>query len=159
MNFALCIDLILMIKKPFQQKEALMNVYLICSILYSFFMTFILLRVWYFYFDVVLDIGMVLLWANNIIYISMVIFSIVYACIKLNQPGISYEIRKLVLMRHVTTMLGFLIVNSYILVGASIALFPAYRSPLKTPEISSPIVSVGKILFQMQGFLLPILRL
>ena len=80
----------------------------------------------------------------TIFYIGILIYSVIYACIKLNEPGISNEVRKLVLLRHVMTMLTFLIVNLYKIVGACIAFMPRYAGEI--PEIDNTYVRIAKIL-------------
>ena len=97
---------------------------------------------------------MSLIWITIIFYFGILIYSIIYACIKLNEPGISNEVRKLVLLRHVMTMLTFMIVNLYKIVGACIAFMPRFDGEL--PEIDNVYVRIAKILRNCEGFILPL---
>ena len=107
---------------------------------------------------VVTDVAMVVFWAFTGMYLILTLFSIVYACVKLNQPGISREVRKLVLIRHVVTMVTFVLVNSYVIFGCMICLLPKYRT-INTPEMNSATISGMKIIYQGQGLVLPITRI
>ena len=79
-----------------------------------------------------------------IFYVGILAFSIIYACVKLSKPGISSEVRKLVLVRHIITMLTFFLVNFYKYFGASIALMPRYAGHI--PEIDNTFVRVMKVI-------------
>ena len=122
LNTCLAIDLILMIKYPFIVKEKRVPIYLVSSIIIAIFVTFN----WYSslrfkpfddgniypvpsYFAA----GCCLL--IDLLYIFSSIASIIYAFVKLCKPGISNETRKLVLLRHVLSIIGFLLSQIYFL--------------------------------------------
>jgi hypothetical protein len=79
LNACLAVDLILMIKFPFKNKDHRVPVYLAVSL--------------------------VILTANYLISYA----SIIYAFRKLCKPGISKESQRLVLLRHVLSIIGFTI--------------------------------------------------
>ena len=50
-------------------------------------------------------------------FLIAAIFSIVYTCIRLNKPGVSREVRQLILRRHVVYVIIYLLVNVYYVIG------------------------------------------
>lgn len=122
LNTCLAIDLILMIKYPFVVKEKRVPLYLVGSILIAVFVTvnwFLSLKFKAFpdgnmypvpsYFAA----GCCLL--IDLSYVFGSIASIVYAVFKLCRSGISNETRKLVLLRHVVSIVGFMLSQVYFL--------------------------------------------
>ena len=111
-NICVCIDLILTIKRPFKAKEPRMPRYYICTFVVATMQATILT---FFYMDEdVLTIGewigsgaIVVLWILSV-------GSIVYGLVKLCQPGISREVRNVIMARHVVTILFFVIGNLYL---------------------------------------------
>ena len=86
------------------------------------------------------------MWLVFAIYIMVVAISIVYACIKLSEPGISNEVRRLVLSRHIITMVTFVFLNIYSMVGMCIALMPRWHGSV--PQIDGPGWRIMKVMLQ-----------
>ena len=111
LNICLCVDLILMVRYPFESKDGRVNKYLIVSFILAlipgYFMssgdTFVGVR-----------IGFGISFALRIIFALTFILSIVYTCKKLSGNGFSKEVRKLVLQRHIITVLLYIITNLYL---------------------------------------------
>ena len=60
------------------------------------------------------------------IYVNIFIFSVVYTCRKLSGPGMSKEVRNLILKRHILTSVLFLVFNQYIFATAIIQVLPEW---------------------------------
>lgn len=122
LNTCLAVDLVLMIKHPFQVKEKRVSIYLAVSMAVTFF----LIQAWYFTLEyepnaefglwplpnIFVQIFALLIMVN---YILISTASIIYALLKLCKPGISNESRRLVLLRHVLSIVGFVIAQFYLL--------------------------------------------
>ena len=141
---SLCIDLIIMLKRPFLNKDSLINIYVCYSILAALVMTTIALRVWN---RININFKYVqcgLITSVIIFYLGIIVYSTVFACMKLSEPGISSEVRRLVLLRHVMTMLTWVLVNLYPMVGFSVATMPRWQGQL--PEFDGLFWRVLKVL-------------
>ena len=92
-----------------------------------------------------------------IFYLGVIVYSTIFACFKLSEPGISSEVRRLVLLRHVMTMLTYILVNLYPLAGFCIATMPRWNQDI--PEFNGLFWRILKILGQGQGLILPIQRI
>ena len=143
----LCVDLLITLMKPFYLKERLLKFYLLISVLVALFMQVLMLPQWHAKNANIQYVAVTLLWLIVIFYIGIVFFSIIYACIKLSKPGISSEVRKLVLLRHVITMLTFLVVNFYKFFGACIAFMPRWNGEI--PEIDNSFIRIAKVVSNM----------
>lgn len=104
LNTCLGIDLILMLKYPFAVKQKRTKIYLLASFAVA--------------------TGIVLCWLTTFpgahwvpylpltvccIYICTAVVSVFYAAKKLSRPGISKESQRLVLIRHIVSMFGFML--------------------------------------------------
>ena len=144
---ALCFDLMIMLKKPFQMKDRLIPIYTAVSVLMAMVLTGLLLpRVqaidaWEQY------LAAAVAWTLFIFYFGIVIVSTIFACYKLNGPGISSEVRRLVLVRHIMTMLTYLVVNIYSSVGFCIATLPRWHGNI--PDIDGPVWRILKVVWQV----------
>ena len=125
LNTALCVDLILMVRYPFNNKESRIYLYLGVSLLISIITGI---------FAVFVAYNLVLLWVGALIQIIVTslfvisfIGSICYTYSKLRGPGMSKQVRNLVLNRHVATMLIYLICNTYIFCTYFAIVFPSLR--------------------------------
>jgi hypothetical protein len=113
LNACLAVDLILMIKFPFKNKDHRVPVYLAVSFVISASITIssafsASYKPKYNYFmpsEANMIICLVILTANYLISYA----SIIYAFRKLCKPGISKESQRLVLLRHVLSIIGFTI--------------------------------------------------
>ena len=156
LNMCLSIDLILLVRYPFAQKDGRNKIYVTVSILVSLLYTCGLgfssspddttyeMAVW---------LGIIML----CIYFCIFLFSIVYTCKKLSGAGMSKEVRNLVLKRHILTTLLYLVSNSYLFATFFILEIPSW----KNTEISLDTwwTRTLKILFICQGFFIPLARL
>lgn len=122
LNTCLAFDLILMIKFPFVVKEKRVPIYLASSIIVAVFVTvnwFLSLDFQLFddgnYYPVPSITAALSCLLVDLTYIFGSLVSIVYAFFKLCKPGISNETRKLVLVRHVLSIFGFLLSQIYFL--------------------------------------------
>ena len=105
LQICVCVDLILMLKKPFTPKESRMPYYHAAAFLDSAFIS----TVYTYFLDekTLFHIaegfacgGIVLNWVLNAISLS-------YGFHKLCKPGISYNVRKQIMARHVVTIVFF----------------------------------------------------
>ena len=142
---ALCIDLMLMLKKPFQMKDKLIPIYTVVSVLVAMILTGLLLpRVqaldaWEQY------LAAAVVWTFFIFYFGIVLISTIFACVKLNGPGISSEVRRLVLVRHIMTMLTYMVVNLYATIGFCISTLPRWHGNI--PNIDGPVWRILKVIW------------
>ena len=121
LNTCLAVDLILMIKYPFKNKDHRVPVYLVVSICVSATVTISSVvsadyspKYDYFLPDLPnMLISIIILAANYIISYA----SIIYAFKKLCKPGISKESQRLVLLRHVLSIIGFTLTQIYPMLG------------------------------------------
>ena len=86
------------------------------------------------------------MWLIFAIYIGVVAISIVYAALKLSEPGISNEVKRLVLLRHIMTMVTYVLVNIYSMVGMCIAVMPMWHGSV--PQIDGPGWRIMKVMLQ-----------
>ena len=108
-----------MVRYPFESKDGRVNWYVIISFILAlvpgYFMsegkTFVGVRT-----------GFGISFALKIIFVLTFILSIVYTCKKLRGNGFSKEVRKLVLKRHIITVLLYLITNLYLAISEMVYL-------------------------------------
>ena len=93
-------------------------------------------------------------WTLFIFYFGIVLVSTIFACVKLNGPGISSEVRRLVLVRHIMTMLTYMVVNLYATIGFCISTLPRWHGNI--PNIDGPVWRILKVIWQVQGLILPL---
>ena len=117
LNICLCIDLVLMLRRPFMKKDALMPRYLGFSVVMSAISALLLQPRVLAISPVILDFSFFYHVACIVAYVLIVVFSIVYGCISLSKPGISREVKWLILIRHITTVLFIFLAYSYIFLG------------------------------------------
>ena len=133
LNTCLAIDLILMIKHPLQVKEKRVSIYIAVSV--SMTLTSITARYFTISYHPNAHFGLwplpnilVQIFALCIMatYLVVSIASVIYALLKLCKPGISKESRKLVLLRHIFSIVGFIIAQFYLLfcLSAMLGWFP-----------------------------------
>jgi hypothetical protein len=154
LNTCLAIDLILMIKYPFKGKGGLINIYVAVSWLLASALTVS----WYLTIEYRGAHGWPLpdLWvcvfAAMIVgsFITVGLFSVVYASKMLCSSGISKQARNIVLLRHVGSIAGFLIGQSYLL----LCILPLFN--VEPPEW---VDKLTLFLFSSQGIYMPLLRL
>ena len=115
-NICICFDLILMIKHPFDSKASRIAKYHISS--YTIGIIAGLEKV---FFPEALGGQSYLGWTQLISFICFMImglFSSFWACSKLSKPGISREVRMLVLKRHVSYIICYFLCNLYLVMQA-----------------------------------------
>lgn len=154
-NFCLVIDLVIMISKPFDQKEKYMTMYVwtsgLCAVICSATMTR----------SVMIDFqeGVGGWWAILILYWALFIFaigSLIFAYKSLSKPGISQAARSLVLKRHAAGIAIFLITNLYIMLLTYYILFGI---PVPTTNRAEIIFDILKVLYFLEGVFSPLIRL
>jgi uncharacterized protein YacL len=116
LNTCLAVDLILMIKHPFARKETRETKFLVGSFLLSFTLTWTIMLTTnnqhgYLIPPRSVRALVMLVFAT---YFALSIASVVYAAKKLCRSSISKETIKLVLLRHVLYIIGFMIANIYL---------------------------------------------
>ena len=154
----LCLDLMLMVRYPFQKKESRMTKYMIYSVLVSALqVTFTMYsesQVW------IWRVGIVMGFSMLVGYIVTFFISVVYTCQKLSGPGFSKEVRRLILKRHILTSLFYLISNAYVFLSITYMTFADQAKLYNFVAITdNALLNTLKILFAAQGFMIPILRL
>ena len=122
LSYSLCIDLILMLRQPLSPKESRILYYYSVSVAISAIVTMLS---WFdensYWCCMMLRF---FVWGLFDTFFLMVPISICYAWHKLSLPGLSRQVRSLILSRHIITMTFFMIVNSYVFLSWSVALWP-----------------------------------
>lgn len=115
LNICLLSDLILMIKYPFKDKDSRLKIYITFSIFLSAFVSvFLVLQG-----DLTTNMNGFSFFIYA--YVTLILYAMIstyYAYHKLSKPGISGEIRTLVLKRHVVAVTAYIICNSYVFLTA-----------------------------------------
>jgi hypothetical protein len=151
LNTCLCLDLILMIKYPFAKKEKFMTWYLVVSTVLSLLIA-VRLRV-----EIV---GKVFISSNILFLISYFVFcmagvtSSIFAYKFFSRPGMSREVKSLVLKRHISCIVFFFVMNQYVMISCVQNLaFPKF-------DVNNTYWwTCGlKIMFYMQGYFMPFIR-
>ena len=128
LNICLAADLILMIKYPFTKKESRLPLYLAVSVSVALALSFavVFTAAYRPEYEYVLPVKFVAACTMTvlILYFIVAFASIVYAIMKLCQPGISKESQKLVLVRHVLCIIGFIIAQLYVFISFGYMIFP-----------------------------------
>ena len=156
LNTALCLELIFLVRYPFERKEKRSRVYYIVSILVSIIISTIAILFPPTNFWIHLVNGLIL--GLTAIYILTFIASLIYCCKKLYGAGISKEVRRQILWRHVLTCLVFMICNTYLTMTPIIQNLPAWLNNYDK-TLNTPGIMILKFLFASQGLLIPVLRL
>lgn len=120
LNMMLCIDLILIIRYPFSKKDGRTPVQLSISMIMSIAVTCTMLyegddkwikRLGYYLYSAVLYSYLLCFFGSGI-----------YACMKLGGPGMSKQVRMLVVKRHVLTGFLYILSNIYYFKNATMML-------------------------------------
>ena len=120
LNIMLCIDLVLMVRYPFEKKESRIPWYLIISFIFSIPSTItIVLKP---SSNKMMTLGCFLAFTYKSVFILIFICSVIYICRKLSGPGFSKEVRNLVLKRHIMTTVLWLVTNTYTYINVSFVL-------------------------------------
>lgn len=158
LNACLAIDLIMIIRSPFAVKEKRVRLFLWGSIFISVALAAVATFTSEFNAQVKRFVPAV--WAGSLIYIMIAaylvvsIYSIVYACRKLNKPGISKESYKLVLKRHIILIVVFFFSQVYCFISLANLYIPKI-----TVSDTSGAIKFFKLLFVSQGIYVPLIRL
>ena len=117
MNLFFSLDVILIITYPFANSEKRLNIYLLLAIVNSL----VIVSFGEFANDHV-EFGI----SSTILYLTILAFwfvsfaSIMFALVKLCKPGISEDLRKMVVRRHILSVITFVVTTLYIWVGYAI---------------------------------------
>ena len=151
----LSIDLIMMVKYPFDQSESRTKWYLIISVMISLFCTtFINVNSSYLTDS---KIGVWFMITVTVTYLAIFVYSIVFTCKSLSGPGMSKEARSLVLKRHIITNVAYLICNLYFILNSYMLAKDMENSMLMSSY--DWYWKVLKFLFFAQSVIIPLLRL
>ena len=156
LNWCLAIDLVYMIKYPFKPSTKRMYFFYGLTFLGSAGIGFANLAEYDRNIETRNEILSTWLCFSSSIYVITALTSIVYSWVKLRSPGISQEVRKLVFIRHVMTILLFSFGYTYFFVSAFIYRFDDLNL---AKGVKWPILNVFKIIFALQGLYLPLIRL
>lgn len=129
LNMSLCLDLVLMIKYPFVNKESRMKYYISGAFSIAFF--FGIMNVFYLNHGVTKKWPYVLYIVWFSFFLLLAGYSTIYAACKLMRPGISAQVRSLILKRHILCIMLFMIANSYIFLIAITYTSNPHYNPLK----------------------------
>ena len=166
MNTALCIDLVLIVRYPFEKKEKRIPYYVVITLVVSiamaagqWLMSYVRVGPYYMW-----EVAAVCTVISQCVYLVTFLYSVVYTCRKLSQPGISEEVRYLILKRHILQEVAFLVCMIYVFSCEWIILFQQWDKD--SDDIVSPYESwdnwfsrLLKVLFRMQGYFIPLTRL
>ena len=159
LNICLAIDLILMIRHPFKPKEMRMPLYVWVSVALTIAYT---LAYWQtLSFNAVLNGFLpsnLVLWSGALVFATFFIISfasIVYALKKLCRTGISKDSQKLVLVRHILSILGFCLAQTYLILCFFSMITPDWVLDMANRRL----IKVLKVMFLTQGIYMPPLRL
>ena len=153
MQLCVCVDLILTLNRPFEPKESRMLHYLFYSMLIGLIQGCVV-RLSY----IDKELLMFLAGLSSALLVMAVwtcsIFSVIYGIMKLCKPNVSQSVRHLIIARHITTIIVFLLTQLYLQVG-SLVIFTG------KPEnyLDGPFAVTLKILYGFQGFVLPLTRI
>ena len=111
LNICLMIDLVLMIKFPFNSKDKRMTRYIVVSMISAVLVSSFLVHSIVENFSIN---GFIVFVSGYCFLIVIGIYSSTYAYKKLSKPGISSEIRSLVLKRHIIAVSLYIILNLYV---------------------------------------------
>ena len=153
LSMMLSVDLILMVKYPFDQNESRTKWYLITSTIVSLFCT-VTVEV-FSGFDTSTRLGVWFLFAVVAVYLTIFIYSIFFTWKSLSGPGMSKEARSLVLKRHIITNLAYFICNQYFILNSIMMLLDMEGSM----HSYAWYWKILKVLFFAQSFIIPLLRL
>jgi len=110
----LCVDLILMIKHPFKQKEPRMKIYIWISVSVSWVLAFFYLfkpdtfNSYEFFSFIAIYVG----------FLIAAVWSSLFSWKRLTLPGMSSEVRSLILKRHLASIAVYFICNLYVLASS-----------------------------------------
>ena len=156
LSLMLSVDLILMVRNPFDRKESRMPIYYGVSLLISLTSAcFLIGNV--FNTDVVNKLMSGFFLTILSAYIIISVFSVVYTCQKLSGPGISKEVRTLILKRHILTIVVYLVSNLYSIIFVVMMAKDDWAN--HTYQLDYWYVNMLKLIYGCQGFFIPISRL
>lgn len=145
LNAFICVDLILMVRYPFDSKEGRINKYVGFSFLLAFIPAYLL---------AFHQLEFNQLKAGSIIWFSYIcslglafICSVVYTWKKLSGPGFSKEARGMILRRHIVTSLVYILTNFYLYIGAYILTFYSEDELRNYKSIDTWWIKTLKIIF------------
>ena len=124
LNMVLCADLIFSLQNPLQASEPHDKLYFALSVIYSMAMAFWIEAYSFGSLDTAPVIAAWIIWIQELLFVCLAVASIIYAFVKLGRPGISREVRSLVLKRHVFTITVFTVANLYFYFGFWIVFRP-----------------------------------
>lgn len=110
----LCVDLILMIKHPFKMKEPRMKFYVAFTTTTSFAVAVLFLATEKFHNSYQFIVFVV----SFMGFLGAAIWSVIFSWQRLTLPGMSAEVRSLILKRHVASIAVYFICNLYVLVSS-----------------------------------------
>ena len=112
LNTILCVDMILMIRYPFESKESRMPKYMAYSLIIPVIPSILYLNINNHYiFEAVTWITVIF----YCLFIFCFLLSVIYTCRKLNGPGMSKQVRQLVMKRHIIAIVAYLISYLYLI--------------------------------------------
>ena len=157
LNAFICVDLILMVRYPFDSKEGRINKYVILSFVLAFIPAYLLAFSDYEYS--MIKAGSII-WFSYICSLGLAfISSVVYTWKKLSGPGFSKEARGMILRRHIVTSLVYILTNFYLFISAYIMTFYSQDEYETFKPINTWWIKTLKIIFACQGFAIPLMRL
>ena len=145
LNAFICVDLILMVRYPFDSKDGRIKKYVGLAFLLALIPACLLTFK-------SLDIGKLkavsIAWHTYIVALMLAfISSVVYTWKKLSGPGFSKEARTLILRRHIVTSLVYILTNFYLFIGAYILTFWSEEDLANFESIDTWWIKTLKIIF------------
>ena len=158
LNTMLCIDLILMVRFPFERKESRITAYVAVSAPIA--LTAAYCGVFFGDNYNILKIGADLQIAMTFAFLFSFITSVVYTCKKLSGPSFNKEMRRLVLKRHIFTSLAYLFTNTFLWLSFfGLAFLSEDSAESSDGVLDTWWTRAFKIIFAAQGIAIPLLRI
>ena len=158
LHASLCLDLVLVLMKPFSPKESRTKYYIGVSVAFGliqssfavFFKSSWDSQNWaYFVVSYLALILVLIVWITSF-------GSIIYASLKLCKTSISQQTRKLMMARHIVCIVSFTLSNIYIQAGC-VFYAVTNKSPYTT-DYDGALIMAMKISLGAQGLYLPLTR-
>jgi len=158
LNTCVCCDMILMLRSPLHDKSARVRKYVAISVFISIICAFGNMAA----YEPGMNSLFFALEFNVMIttFFFVALYSVYYGSKKLSEPGINQEVKTLVMKRHTTLIIFTFILNTDIWLETLLMMVRIYRTDEEESySYDGFLTSTVKLIFYMQGIVMPLLRL